>query len=73
MKDPLLMTTGAAQILKKSAATTRGYVRDGILRAIRTTSGVRLFRESDVRELARKLALQKAQRVESQPESIDLE
>jgi DNA-binding transcriptional MerR regulator len=69
MSEPLIMTSAAARILKKSITTTHAYVRDGMLRATRTANGFRLFRESDVRELARRLELR--DRAESQPESID--
>lgn len=53
--DELLMATGAARILNRSAETVRFYERMGKLTAIRTVDGTRLFRQSDVEALAAKL------------------
>jgi DNA-binding transcriptional MerR regulator len=55
MSDNLLTVSAAAKILDRSGQAVRGYERDGKLRAIRTTGGVRLFREGDVLKLAEKL------------------
>ena len=43
----------AGRIINKSAETVRAYERAGRLPAIKTARGMRLFRESDVRALAR--------------------
>lgn len=65
MRERLLTTGAAAHVI--TAATGRPYgpgvVRYyenlGRLPAIRTTTGVRLFREADVRRLAAELAEQR--------------
>jgi DNA-binding transcriptional MerR regulator len=52
----MFLTTGdAAKILDRSTASVILYERTGKLPAIKTANGRRLFRESDVRDLARKL------------------
>lgn len=53
--DKFLMTTAAARLLNRSAEAVRSYERSGKLPAMKTANGHRLFRESDVLELARKL------------------
>jgi hypothetical protein len=53
--DELLMASGAAKILNRSAEGVRYYERIGKLRAIRTADGTRLFRQSDVEQLAAEL------------------
>jgi len=53
--DELLMASGAAKILNRSAEAVRFYERTGKLPAIRTADGTRLFKQSDVQELAAKL------------------
>jgi DNA-binding transcriptional MerR regulator len=50
--DELLMATGAAKILNRSAEAVRFYERTGRLPAIRTADGTRLFRVQDVEALA---------------------
>ena len=55
IRDQLLMATGAARILNRSAETVRFYERTGRLAAIRTAGGKRLFRQSGVEALAAKL------------------
>jgi len=56
MKDEiLLMASGAAKILGRSAETVRFYERTGRLPALRTEDGTRLFKKSDVLELAGKI------------------
>jgi DNA-binding transcriptional MerR regulator len=56
MVETLLMTSDAARLLGRSAESVRVYERSGKLPAIKTTKGRRLFKESDVRDLAAKLA-----------------
>ena len=52
----LLMVTDATRILGKSSETVRHYERTGKLPAMKTANGRRLFREDDVKELARTMA-----------------
>ena len=52
----LLMVTDAARILGKSSETVRYYQSTGKLPAMKTANGRRLFREDDVKELARTMA-----------------
>lgn len=54
-EEKLLTVTDTAHRLNRSGETVRNYERRGILRALRTTSGMRLFREKDVAALAAKL------------------
>jgi excisionase family DNA binding protein len=52
-----LMTTGeAARVLGLSTDMVRLLERDGLVRAQRTTNGLRLFRRRDVEKLAAKRA-----------------
>ena len=51
-----ILTSEAAQILHKSAATVRQWERRGLLPAARTDRGVRLFDRRDVEHLARQRA-----------------
>jgi DNA-binding transcriptional MerR regulator len=51
----LLMASGAAKLLGRSAETVRFYERTGRLHAIKTEDGTRLFKKSDVLKLAGKL------------------
>jgi DNA-binding transcriptional MerR regulator len=51
--DELLMASGAAKILNRSAECVRFYERTGKLRAIRTADGTRLFRRTDVEKFLR--------------------
>ena len=53
--DPVL-TSEAGRILDRSAETVRAWERDGVLHAIRTTGGVRVFNRADVERLARERA-----------------
>jgi excisionase family DNA binding protein len=55
--EQLLTTADAARQLNRSADRVRGYEREGKLPALRTRSGQRLFRASDVDRLARQLQL----------------
>jgi excisionase family DNA binding protein len=55
MKDPVYMTpTAVSQALLISEQTVRVYAKTGRLRCIRTTTGRRLFKKSDVEAFARK-------------------
>jgi hypothetical protein len=54
MKDVFLTPSAAAQFIKKSAVMVRIYADTGELPCIRTSTGVRLFRESDCLEFLRK-------------------
>lgn len=54
-EEPLLMTTDAARLLKRSAEAVRSYERSGKLPATKTANGHRLFRVDDVRRLAAEL------------------
>jgi excisionase family DNA binding protein len=51
MSDPLL-TNEAAQLLKVSPETVRVWERTGVLPAVKTAKGVRLFARADVERLA---------------------
>ena len=48
-----VLTSEAARILKRSAETVRALERSGVLKAIRTAGGVRVFNLTDVKRLAR--------------------
>ena len=50
--DAPLTTADAAKLLDVVPDTVRLWERNGLLRAIRTESGVRLFRRRDVEALA---------------------
>jgi DNA-binding transcriptional MerR regulator len=52
--DKLISATEAGRILDKSAESVRAYERQGKLPALKTTRGMRLFRECDVRAFAAK-------------------
>jgi excisionase family DNA binding protein len=55
MKDPVLLTpSAAARMLGKSEHTVKFYVVTGKLPCLKTTTGRRLFRQSDVEEFMRK-------------------
>jgi DNA-binding transcriptional MerR regulator len=47
-EEAFLQTTAAAKLAGRSAETIRLWERTGILPAVRTSSGQRLFRASDV-------------------------
>ena len=57
--NPLLTTSGAARILKKSPDRVRDLESCGRLRALRTENGQRIFRLEDVVALAREMECQK--------------
>jgi len=59
MDEVFLQTSEAARILRKSVESVREYERKGLLLAIKTPRGVRLFRESDVLELRETLKSKK--------------
>lgn len=46
--EPLITTSVAARLAVVSANTIRGWADRGWLRAMRTSSGLRLFRRADV-------------------------
>jgi len=48
----ILTVTGAARILGVTPETVRYYDRQGILKTLRTESGIRLFLREDVERLA---------------------
>jgi DNA-binding transcriptional MerR regulator len=52
MEESFVTVCEAARILNRSAESVRAYERKGILPAVKTSRGMRLFREGDVRELA---------------------
>jgi DNA-binding transcriptional MerR regulator len=55
MEDRFIVTTHeAAKLLDCSSESVRLFERKGALPAIKTAKGMRLFRESDVRALAKK-------------------
>ena len=54
MEDVYLTVTQAARVLNRSSESVRAYEKKGLLPALKTGRGMRLFRESDVRELAEK-------------------
>lgn len=53
--DELLTTADAAKLLNRSVDCVRNYERAGKLPAIKTRSGQRLFKISDVDGLAKRL------------------
>lgn len=55
MDETLLTATDASRILNRSAVAVRGYENAGKLPAVKTLSGVRLFKKSDVEAFAVKL------------------
>ena len=57
--EPLLTTSGAARILKKSADRVRDLESSGRLRALKTENGQRIFRLQDVEALAREMEYEK--------------
>jgi len=63
--DQLLSTHDAAKILGKSSESVRLYHKQGKLTALRTASGQRLFRESQVRLLAATQARKTTKHAES--------
>lgn len=58
----LLTVLDAAKLLDRSAESVRAYEKAGKLRAVRTKSGVRLFRTDDVLEFKAKFQENKAVR-----------
>lgn len=50
--DPTLLTSDAARVLGVTADAVRDMERRGVLPAVRTASGVRLFSRADVERLA---------------------
>lgn len=52
---PPMETSAVARRIKKSSDTVRYYERIGRLRAMKTTSGTRLFDPADVERLAEEL------------------
>lgn len=54
--DSLMTTSAVARLINKSVETVRLYDRKGLLPALRTESGMWLFRRGDVEALAAKLA-----------------
>lgn len=63
----LLTTNDAARLIGVSPSAVRGYERDGLLCATRTASGMRFFKEADVRRVAEARA--QRQRVKNTPVS----
>jgi DNA-binding transcriptional MerR regulator len=57
--DPIL-TAEAAWILRVSAATVRDWERKGILSAVKTLRGTRVFDRPDVERVARELQARRA-------------
>jgi hypothetical protein len=53
--ESLLTLSSAARLAKKSEATIRQAEKHGRLPALRTATGVRLFKPSDVRAFAERL------------------
>ena len=51
-----VLTSEAGRILERSAETVRAMERAGILKAVRTATGVRIFNRADVERLAREKA-----------------
>jgi excisionase family DNA binding protein len=51
-KESFLTVGAAAKILNLSAQSVRKYEGRGLLRAVRASGGLRLFREGDVRKFA---------------------
>jgi hypothetical protein len=54
MNDIFLTPSAAARLIGKGEAMVRIYADSGRLPCIRTSTGVRLFRQSDCEEFARK-------------------
>jgi DNA-binding transcriptional MerR regulator len=57
--EPLVMINEAAKIIDRSPSMVRWYENEGILPAMRTSGGVRLFKKRDVEKLAEKLRTKK--------------
>lgn len=53
--DELLTTSEVARSLNRSVDSIRKYERDGKLPALKTRSGQRLFKSSDVKSFAARL------------------
>lgn len=53
--EALIMLNEAAKILDRSPSMVRWYHNEGVLPAMRTSGGVRLFKRRDVEHLAEKL------------------
>lgn len=58
----LLIASEAAKLLNCTAANIRALERSGKLPALRTESGVRIFKREDVNRLASERAQQKSKR-----------
>jgi hypothetical protein len=54
--DNLFTSSAAARFIRKSEGTVRSYVTTGKLPCIRTSTGVRLFRKSDLEKFISKNA-----------------
>jgi len=54
MKEVFLTPSAAARLIGKSEGSVRIYAATGKLPCIRTSTGVRLFRQSDCEQFARK-------------------
>ena len=59
--DQFVTVTAVAQFLKVSSESVRDYERKGKLKALKTASGIRLFKLRDVKTFAR-TRLEKARR-----------
>lgn len=57
--DEILTTLDAARMLERSVDRVRDYEREGKLPALKTRSGQRLFKASDVARLAQQLGKRK--------------
>ncbi len=49
-----LLTSEVARILERSSETVRNLERAGVLKAVKTPTGVRIFNRPDVERLARR-------------------
>ena len=62
LDEPLLTPSDVARMTSRSASTVRGWERAGLLPALRTARGNRLFRLRDVRRLLSERATRTAAR-----------
>jgi DNA-binding transcriptional MerR regulator len=59
MEEKLLTVSSAARLMGKSEAAVRYAAATGKLQVLRTSTGQRLFRESDVRDFLNKQQTEK--------------
>jgi len=68
--ETLMMINEAAKIIDRSPSMVRWYENEGILPAMRTSGGVRLFKRSDVEKLAKKLRAKERLQTDDERENV---